>query len=113
MHALPGWLALWIGPAALAPATEAPAVLAPGVSIERRVSVGGWHEYAIALKRGDLMHAVVEQRGIDTVEEIFDPAGRRVLRVDTARGAFGPEPLWIVADLPGTYRLRITPLFRS
>jgi CHAT domain-containing protein len=95
-----------------APAATDPAVLVPGASVERTVSADEAHEYTIALARGQLLHAIVDQRGVDTVEELFDPLGSRVIRVDSARGAYGPEHLWAVAELTGTFRLRLTPLLR-
>jgi tetratricopeptide (TPR) repeat protein len=54
-----------------------------------------------------------DQKGVDTVEEVFDPAGRRVLRVDSALGAYGREPIWILAEHTGVFRLVVTPLLRA
>jgi CHAT domain-containing protein len=108
-----GWAALfWMGLALGASGATDPSVLTPGASVERTVSAGDAHEYTIALVRGQLLHAVVDQRGVDTVEELFDPRGNRVIRVDSARAAYGPEHLWAVAEATGTFRLRLTPLLR-
>src|SRR5262249_43873499 len=113
MHARLGWFALSIVPAAAPPPGGAPVVLAPGVPVERILAAGDSHEYAVTLGRGDLLHAVVDQRGVDLVEELFDPDGRRVLRVDSPRGSYGPEPIWLSAERAGEYRVRVAPLLHG
>jgi CHAT domain-containing protein/Tfp pilus assembly protein PilF len=110
MRALLGGFALSIVAAAPPPSGGTPAVLGPGAPVERTLAAGDSHEYAIALARGELLHALVDQRGLDTVEELFDPEGRRVLRVDSPRGSYGPEPIWLVAERAGEYRMRVSPL---
>jgi len=84
--------------------------LAPGPPLERALSGREQHEYAISLVRGQILHLVVEQQGLDLVEELSGPDGRLLLRVDTPRGAYGPEALWAVARETGRHRLRIRAL---
>src|SRR5262249_36981308 len=110
MHVLLGWLAFWIGPASAPPAAPPAIVLTPGISVEQSISGSGSHTYEVALSPGDLLHAGVDQRGIDLVEQLFDPEGRRVLRVDCARGAYGPEPIWLIAERRGRYRIVVASL---
>ena len=84
--------------------------LSPGRPIEGTLTGREVHEYAIALVRGQALHVVVDQRGLDVVEELLDPAGRTLLRVDTPRGGCGPEEIWVVAKRTGPHRLRIRAL---
>ena len=65
--------------------------LLPGRPVERTLTGKEVHEYTIVLARGQSLHLVVDQRGLDVVEELRDPSGRLVIRVDTPRGGHGPE----------------------
>ena len=84
--------------------------LAPGRPAEGALTGKEVHEYSIELARGQALHVVVDQRGLDVVEELRDPAGRTLLRVDSPRGGYGPEAIWIVAERTGPHRLRIQAL---
>lgn len=92
------------------PAAPSATELRPGPAIERTLSGREEHEYAIPLVRGQILHLVAEQRGLDLVEELSGPDGRLLLRVDTPRGAYGPEVLWIEARESGRHRLRVRAL---
>jgi CHAT domain-containing protein len=81
--------------------------LQAGQAVERSLSGSEMHEYAVALVRGQLLQVVVDQMGVDLVEELYDPGGRLVIRVDTPRGSSGPESLWAIAGTTGTHRLRV------
>lgn len=87
-----------------------PAGLAAGAAVARELSRGDRHEFEVDLSRGAVFHAVVEQKGLDLTEELLDPSGKLLLRVDTGRGAYGPERLWFVAGTTGRHRLRIRAL---
>ena len=78
-----------------------PTLLAPGTTVEREVSSGRRDDFEVLLRRGDRLEVVVDQRGIDLAEELFDPSGRSAIRVDTPRGASGPETLWAIAETTG------------
>lgn len=78
--------------------------------IERDLQAGTADSYRVVLAAGDYLHAVVEQRGVDVIASLFDPAGRQLLEVDSPTGKEGPEPLFLVAATAGTYRLEVRPL---
>ncbi len=84
--------------------------LSDGATLEREMSGRDRHDFAIDLARGQAFQVLVDQKGIDLSEELFDPSGKLVLRVDTGRGAYGQEVLWAVAATAGRHRLRIRPL---
>src|SRR5262245_8174240 len=114
-------LALWLGASwhtLLAQAGAAPKAqadqdarpLVVGQSIERKLASGQSHLYKITLAAGQYLNAVVEQSGIDVVVTLFDPDGKRLIEIDSPRGAQGLEPvLWIV-ETGGDYRLTVRPL---
>jgi CHAT domain-containing protein/predicted negative regulator of RcsB-dependent stress response len=81
--------------------------LKPNTSVERSLSGGQTNEYRMALNKGQFIHAVVEQKGIDVEVELLGPDGKRVEHMDSLNSAWGPEPMVAIAEIPGEYRLRI------
>lgn len=84
--------------------------LVPGMTVSRDLSGRDRHEYDVPLTRGSAFYTVVEQNGVDLSLELFDPSGKELVRVDTGRGAYGPERLWAVAGSSGNHRLLIRAL---
>ena len=78
--------------------------------IERELKGGETHSYNIKLTTGQFLHVVADQRGIDVVVILFEPNGKKMIEVDSPNGANGAEPLWIVAETTGDYRLEIRSL---
>ncbi|MCP4662385.1 MAG: tetratricopeptide repeat protein [bacterium] len=107
-------------PSAAAPTTEEPGPsptesplparrLEPGASLERELAGGDAHAYRIALETEDFLHVVVDQRGVDVVVALFDPAGRKLIEADNPIGAQGPDPIFALAEATGDYRLEVRP----
>ena len=111
MFGLLAALSVLLAPAGGISAEPALPLPAPGQWIERELPVRQQDEFFVDLAVGQCLHVVVEQKGLDLVEELVDPRGRLVLRVDTPRAAYGPETLWALAATPGRHRLRIRGLF--
>ena len=104
-----------ISPAAAQPQPTTPDVLTlePGKAIERTLAPGETHAYQIAIEAGQFLRAVVTQRGIDVVVTVTGPAAQKLAEVDSPNGTDGPEPVSLVADVAGTYRIEIRPLDRD
>ncbi|MCP4658088.1 MAG: tetratricopeptide repeat protein, partial [bacterium] len=68
---------------------------------------GEHHEYSLRLQPDEAVHAVVEQRGIDALVEVIDPAGDVVLTVDGPIDDYGFEHVCFVAKDRGPHRLRV------
>jgi uncharacterized protein (TIGR02246 family) len=83
--------------------------LQTGKPIERQMTGADTHSYFVDLRAGQLIDLVVEQRGIDVVLRMFAPTGQKVAEVDSPNGAQGPEPLWMISEMGGRYRLEIKP----
>jgi CHAT domain-containing protein len=81
--------------------------LAPGTAAEATLAGGVTESYLFPLKAGQFAGLVVDQQGIDVAVALFGPEGRELRRVDTPNGTQGPEPMPIVADTTGSYRLEI------
>lgn len=81
--------------------------LEPGAAVEREMAGGDTHAYRIKLTAGDYVYVVVDQRGIDVVVRLFAPDGQQLIEIDSPNGMNGPEPISLVADKAGYYRLEI------
>ncbi len=77
--------------------TEIPAILAGGEA----------HEYSLSLREGQFVDLEVEQQGIDVILELYQPGGDLETLVDSPNDASGPEPLLLLGEAAGEYRLSI------
>jgi CHAT domain-containing protein len=91
-------------PAAAARETSA-GTLEPGRRLEGRIGGEEQTAYEVRLAKGDFAHVVVDQRGVDLIVSVRDPAGRLVVERDALTGAFGPEVVRFVAPSAGAYRV--------
>ena len=85
------------------------AVLEPGKPIERELAGGESHSYHIMLAAGQFLRAVVDQRGVNLIVTLYGPDGRKIADIDSPNGAQGPEPVSVIAETTGDYRLELRP----
>lgn len=80
-------------------------LLKPNARIERRITKGEKHIYTINLKRGELLHISIEQRGIDVMAAIAenDTRDKILIQTDHAPTADGTENFVYLAELDGKY----------
>jgi CHAT domain-containing protein/Flp pilus assembly protein TadD len=78
--------------------------------IERELAGGQSHSYRIVLAAGQYLHVIADQRGIDVVVTLFAPDGKQVVEVDSPNGTPGPEPVSVIVETTGTYRLEVRSL---
>lgn len=76
-------------------------------AITREMASVDVHAYELRLNAGQFVHVLVDQRGIDVVVRVFGPDGKQVAEVDGPSGMQGPEPVYLVAEADGSYRLEI------
>ncbi len=76
-----------------------------GKPIERELAGGEAHTYRITLDSGQMMRAIIDQRGTDVVVAIYNPEEKKMMEVDRPNGVRGPETISIIADTAGHYRL--------
>jgi CHAT domain-containing protein/tetratricopeptide (TPR) repeat protein len=62
----------------------------------------------LPLLAGQYARVEVMQTGSDVVLTLFDPHNERLGRIDSPNGAYGPEPLSLVAAVSGDYRIEVT-----
>jgi len=88
-------------------------VLELGTPTERELTGGERHSYGIPLTAGQYLHLVIDQKGIDIVVVLFRPDGKKLAEVDSPNGAQGPEPVSLVAEASGSYRLEVRSLEKN
>jgi CHAT domain-containing protein/Tfp pilus assembly protein PilF len=79
----------------------------PGKPIERELAGGGSHSYQLRLAAGQFCHVIVDQRGIDVVVALYGPDGVKIVEVDSPNEVNGPEPVSLLAEVSGNYRLEV------
>jgi CHAT domain-containing protein/tetratricopeptide (TPR) repeat protein len=105
-------------PQALTPAPERPLPPTPpqrlslGSHINANLGPGERRSFLVALTPGHALRLAVEQENLDLVVEVFDPAGRQTLEVDSPIGPHGPEIVCFVAAGTGSHRIDLHPLNR-
>src|SRR5262245_25723068 len=81
--------------------------LEPGKPIERELAGGGSHYSQLRLAAGQFCHVVVDQRGIDVVAALYGSDGVKIVEVDSPNEVNGPEPISLLAEASGNYRLEV------
>ena len=71
------------------------------------INGGESHSYSISLTPGQYFYALVDQQGIDLAVTLFSPEGSKIAVTDSPNGSWGPEPILVVADQSGEYRVEI------
>lgn len=84
--------------------------LAAGDRIEHSLRGGQIHSYLALLEADHFVRVVIEQAGIDVVARLYHPDGRLLLEVDSPNGTSGPEPLTLLTDATGDYRIQVAAL---
>jgi CHAT domain-containing protein/predicted negative regulator of RcsB-dependent stress response len=84
-----------------------------GKPIERELIGGQSHQYLIGLAQNQFLRLIVEQKGIDVAVLLFDPEGKKIEEVDRPNGSEGPEPVSVIANTSGSYRLEVRSLDKA
>ena len=75
--------------------------------VERPLKGGETNSYRVSLKTGQFLFAVVEQKGIDVVVSVFAPGGKPITESDSPNDRWGPEPILLIAETDGDYRVDV------
>jgi len=87
--------------------------LTTGQVIERELKGDEAHSYSLALTAGQYLNVAVEQKGIDVVVALFDANGKKVIEVDSPNGTQGEEPIALIIETAGNYRLEVRSLEKT
>lgn len=105
------WFATQLAFGQVAPASDLqePIVLEQGKPLERGLNANQTHTYGLTLTKGQFFYAVVSQRSIDVIVQVFGPDGAKLAEIDSPNGGEGDEPVALVAPTGGFYRIDIRP----
>jgi len=84
--------------------------LKKGLVINKRISPGESHHYTVNLKKDQFLLLILDQEGIDVCITTFSPSGEQLEEFDSPNGAEGNEPVIILSESAGKYRLEVNPL---
>jgi CHAT domain-containing protein/tetratricopeptide (TPR) repeat protein len=74
---------------------------------ERELKAGETHSYRLPLTAGQFFYALVEQKEIDVSVALFGPDGKEIGEVDSPNDRWGTEPVLLIADKSGDYRVEV------
>jgi CHAT domain-containing protein/tetratricopeptide (TPR) repeat protein len=77
-------------------------------NIERELKGGETHSYRVTLTSGQFLYALVEQKGIDVTVGLLDPTGKQIALADSPNDQWGTEPVLVVAQIAGDYRVQVS-----
>ncbi|HEY0366800.1 MAG TPA: CHAT domain-containing protein, partial [Pyrinomonadaceae bacterium] len=105
------WLSLFVSigcaQVTTAPNQEKTQTLPPFSAQERELKGGETHSYRLSLAAGQFFYALVEQKEIDVSVAVFAPDGKEIGEVDSPNDRWGTEPVLLVADKAGDYRIEV------
>ena len=87
--------------------TNAQDQLQPGTPSERGVGPGQVQNFTLTLEENQFAQLVVNQRGIDVVVRVANPAGKSLGEFDSPNGDNGPENVSFVAATAGNYQISV------
>src|SRR5436305_207696 len=89
-------------------AAPAPVRLArAGTVFESAMARGETQTCLLELTAGTFADLAVDQRGIDVIVTVRGPDGRQLASSDSSFGAWGSEPVPVIAKRSGQYRLEV------
>jgi CHAT domain-containing protein len=71
------------------------------------LKAGETQSFRIHLTAGQFLHALVEQRDIDVLVVLYGPDGKQVGEIDSPNDRWDSEPILLVADTSGDYRIDV------
>ena len=101
------WLVFFVSVAFAQVATSSTQTLPTFSAQERELKAGESHSYRVALTSGQFFYALVEQKEIDVSVALFAPDGQEIGEVDSPNDRWGTEPILLLADKPGDYRIEV------
>jgi len=105
------WLSFFVsvgfGQVLTSPGQEKTQTLPTFSAQERELKGGETHSYRLALTSGQFLYALVEQKEIDVSVVLFAPGGQQIAETDSPNDRWGTEPVLLVADKSGDYRIEV------
>ncbi len=83
--------------------------LEQGSPIKRSIEGDAAHIYRVSLTAGQYLRAILDKQGADVVATLLGPDGRRIILAAAPNGTRGTEPISLVAEESGEYRIEVRP----
>ena len=77
--------------------------------LARELKADESHSFQLKLAANQTAHLVVTQQGVDAQVNVYSPAGKLFIEMDSPNAAQGPEPVWLVNQPAGVYRVEVFP----
>src|SRR5207245_9953979 len=74
---------------------------------EHDLKGGETQSFRINLQAGEFVTAAVEQKDIDVTVALFGTGGAKIADTDSPNDRWGPEPVLLVAEKSGDYRVNV------
>lgn len=84
--------------------------LVSGSTVTTPLKHGDKHQYFLPLKENEFALLRLEQKGVDAIITVYDPAGNKVEDFDSPNGKNGPEIITLTSAAKGEYSLEVRPL---
>ena len=81
--------------------------LASGTTITREIKDGEVHSYQIHLSANQFVDALVDKKGVEVEVVTFSPDLKEITRTDSPNGTNGHQPVLLIANIAGEYRIEI------
>jgi CHAT domain-containing protein len=88
-------------------AQETPKSLPALADGQHALKGGEADSYRVNLSAGQFLYALVEQQGIDVRISLFKPDGSEIAASDSPNERWGNEPVLLIADVSGEYRVEV------
>lgn len=95
------------GTTGAAQGAKAITALEPGKPVARELSGGEADSYQIALASGQYLRLVVDQSTIGVTVSLIGPDGRKLVEIDQPATSRRTEPVELIAESPGNYRVDV------
>jgi CHAT domain-containing protein/tetratricopeptide (TPR) repeat protein len=89
------------------PTRDNPRWLKSGDSLRTDIAGREVHTFRVSLLRGQYLHAVIQQLGIDVIVALIDPDDKEILTMDSPSHKSGPESVSVVATVAGDYKVEV------
>jgi CHAT domain-containing protein/tetratricopeptide (TPR) repeat protein len=80
-------------------------VLEVGKPIKRELGGSEVHSYQLTLTAGQFLRVVFDQQGINLIITLYDSDGKKIAEIDSPVGSQGMEPVSLIAETSGNYRM--------
>ncbi|MBL8149128.1 MAG: tetratricopeptide repeat protein [Blastocatellia bacterium] len=84
-----------------------------GEMISKQLKGEEKEDFYLEAKENEYIKIVVEQKGIDVLVKVYDPEAKEIFEIDSPNGTQGEEPVELVTEKSGLYKIEVSSLEKS